>query len=416
MTDDAATRALRAAVASAPEDHDLRLILARRLHEQGAAAEALEECARILATEPAHVEALRLAADAATAAGLADRAVGYRRLVVALGGDAGSSELTSADIPDVDEGPSEADMVPASDVEVSEEAGPGYVEAPGVTLADVGGLEHVKRRLQTTFLGPLQHPELREAFSSSLRGGLMLYGPPGCGKTFLARALAGELRAGFISIGLTDVVDPYYGVSEQRLHELFEAARRAAPCVVFLDEIDALGQKRSQLRGSAGRGVVNQLLTEMDAVDSSNEGLFFLAATNHPWDVDTALRRPGRFDRTLLVLPPDGPAREAILRFHLRNRPVEKVDYRAIAKRTDGFSGADLAHVCETATQSALERSISGGGGLSPVTRKDLESAVAEVRPSTRGWMDMARNYALYANEGGEYDELAAYLRERRIL
>ena len=414
MTDDAAIEALRSAVEAAPNDHGLRLALARRLLERGDVEAALAEGTRILDAQPAHLEALELSAEAASKAGYADRAVGYRRLLAGLGGGATTTTttegLTTADIPDPNSGPSEVGP-PSTEPDM-----PGYVESPGVTLADVGGLEHVKQRLETTFLGPLRHPELREAFASSLRGGLMLYGPPGCGKTFLARALAGELSAGFISIGVTDVLDPYLGEAERKLHELFEVARRSTPCVVFLDEIDALGQKRSHLRGSAGRSVVNQLLTEMDAIDRSNEGLFFLAATNHPWDVDTALRRPGRFDRTLLVLPPDEPAREAIIQFHLRNRPVEDLNYRAIARRTDGFSGADLAHVCETAVQAALQRSISRGGGLSPVSQRDLEAAVGEVRPSTGAWMEMARNYALYANEGGEYDELATYLRGRRLL
>ena len=147
----------------------------------------------------------------------------------------------------------------------------------------------------------------------------------------------------------------YIGQSERNLHEMFETARRNAPCVLFLDEIDALGQKRSQHRNSAaprlGQPVADRAGRRRR---SSNEGVFVLGATNHPWDVDVALRRPGRFDRMLLVLPPDEPAREAILRYHLRDRPIANIDVGKLARKTDGLSGADLAHLCDVAAERAL--------------------------------------------------------------
>src|SRR5206468_9093310 len=164
------------------------------------------------------------------------------------------------------------------------------VEVSTVRLADVGGMTEVKQRLELAFLGPLRNPQLRAMYGKSLRGGLLLYGPPGCGKTFLARAVAGEMQARFLALSIVDVLNMWLGNSEKNLHEVFEAARRNAPCVLFFDEIDALGQKRSQLRQHAGRNVVNQLLAELDGVGDNNEGVFVLAATNHPWDVDTALR------------------------------------------------------------------------------------------------------------------------------
>lgn len=258
-------------------------------------------------------------------------------------------------------------------------------------------------------------PELRRYYGKSLRGGLLLYGPPGCGKTFLARAIAGELGAKFFAIGLNDVLDMWLGESERRLHEAFEEARRAAPCVLFLDELDALGQKRSQLRHSAGRNVVNQLLAELDGAMADNEGLFVLAATNHPWDVDTALRRPGRLDRTLLVLPPDAPAREAILAGALADRPVEAPDLRKTARATDGYSGADLVHLVDVAAEGALQESVRTGD-LRPIRQADLDRARGEVAPSTRAWFTVAYNYAVYANEGGQYDDLLAYIRAHKLL
>jgi SpoVK/Ycf46/Vps4 family AAA+-type ATPase len=288
-------------------------------------------------------------------------------------------------------------------------------ERPRVTLADVGGLEEVKARLDAAFLAPLRNPELQRFYGASLRGGLLLYGPPGCGKTFIARAVAGELDAAFLTLGIADVLDMWLGESERKLHEAFELARRTAPCVLFLDELDALGQKRSHLRHSAGRTVVNQLLAELDGATADNDGVFVLAATNHPWDVDTALRRPGRLDRTLLVLPPDAPARAAILERALAERPVEGVDVRRLAAQTDGFSGADLVHLVDSAAEAAIQDSVRTGE-MRPIGPDHVKRARREVQASTRPWFATAHNYALYANEGGQYDDLLAYVRTHKLL
>ncbi|MFG2191573.1 tetratricopeptide repeat protein [Streptomyces sp. NPDC048639] len=290
------------------------------------------------------------------------------------------------------------------------------VEAAGaLRLDDVGGMHEVKERLEAAFLAPMRNPELRKLYGKSLRGGLLLYGPPGCGKTFIARAVAGELGARFLSVSLSDVLDMWIGASERNLHDIFRTARSSSPCVLFLDEIDALGAKRSRMHHSGLRNTVNQLLTELDGVNGDNEGVFVLAATNHPWDVDTALRRPGRFDRTLLVLPPDEPAREAILRYHLRERPVAGIDVGKLVRRTDGFSGADLAHLCESASERALLDSVRTGEARM-IGMSDLLEAAKQLRPSTDAWFASARNVAMFSNEGGMYDDLLAYLKRKRKL
>ncbi|GAB7037507.1 MULTISPECIES: ATP-binding protein [Catenuloplanes] len=286
----------------------------------------------------------------------------------------------------------------------------------GLTLADVGGMREVKERLEAAFLAPMRNPELRRLFGKSLRGGLLLYGPPGCGKTFIARAVAGELGARFLNVAISDVLDMWLGTSERNMHEVFATARRMAPCVIFLDELDALGGKRSRAATNGMRTTVNQLLTELDGVDGAkNEGVFVLAATNVPWDVDVALRRPGRLDRTILVLPPDAPARAAILEYHLRDRPIENVDLAKLVKATDGLSGADLAHLCESAAERALLDSARSGT-VRMIGMPDLLAAAKATVPSAEPWFAAARNVAMFANEGGMYDDLLAYLKARRRL
>jgi hypothetical protein len=201
-----------------------------------------------------------------------------------------------------------------------------FVEEPQrerITLADVGGLDDVKQRLRVAFLEPMRNPAIAKAFGKSLRGGLLLYGPPGTGKTFLAKAIAGELGARFLTVTVADILDGVMGESEKNVHRVFERARELAPCVLFIDELDSLGGKRSGYANLGWmRNVVNQLLQEMDGVGSDNDGVFILAATNSPWDVDNALLRPGRFDRVVLVTPPDPGARAAILRQALNDRPI----------------------------------------------------------------------------------------------
>ena len=150
-------------------------------------------------------------------------------------------------------------------------------------------------------------------------------------------------------------------------------------------------------------------------MEGDNEGVFILAATNAPWDVDAALRRPGRLDRMALVLPPDAPARAAVLEYHLRQRPIANIDLGALVAATDQFSGADLAHLCETAAEHAMADSLTSGT-VRMIEQRDFTRALTEVRPSTGPWFATARNVALFANEGGAYDDLAGYLKKRKLL
>lgn len=228
------------------------------------------------------------------------------------------------------------------------------VETVTATLADVGGMQSVKDRLTMAFLAPLRNPEIRKLYGKSLNGGLLLYGPPGCGKTYIARALAGEVGAAFMNIRISDILGQYIGESEANLHDIFETARANAPVVLFLDEIDAVGLKRSAATSSYMRALTNQLLMELDGIGADNEGVVHPGPPpTPPWDVDTALRMPGRFDRCVAVLPPDGPARQAVLYHHLKSRPVEGIDMGYLVQQTDGFTGADLAHLVDSARRNS---------------------------------------------------------------
>jgi AAA+ superfamily predicted ATPase len=445
---------LRNAVTAMPDDVPLRLHLAAMLLRAGQRDEAVRHLGAVLQRDPGNAEAVRLLTSSAELAGppaspppgldsSTERARGSASAATgplpaqddggAPPGREGGDDGRNASRGDPGQGAGHGydwsqaedelrDVLPAMFVGDAGSVSAGLDEAraydaehTGLTLADVAGLDEVKKRLEAAFLAPMRNPELRKLYGKSLRGGLLLYGPPGCGKTFIARAVAGELGARFITVSFADLIDMFVGRSERNIHELFEVARRNSPCVVFLDEVDAIGQKRSQLRNTPMRSAVNQLLLELDDVASDNTGVFLLAATNHPWDVDSALRRPGRFDRTLLVLPPDGPAREGVFRYHLRERPVAGIDLAKLSRLTDGYSGADIAHVCETAAERALLDSVRRGEPRL-IGQADLEAAVGEVRPSLGTWFETARNVALFANEGGVYDDLVAYLRKRRLI
>ena len=280
-------------------------------------------------------------------------------------------------------------------------------EAKRVTFDDVGGMESVIERIRMNIIYPFKNPEVFRKFNKRPGGGILLYGPPGCGKTHLARATAGECGAKFVSIAVTDILSKWIGESERHLHEIFETARRQSPAVIFIDEIDAIGMNRSDA-GAYQAPIVNVLLTEMDGIQSSNESLMVLAATNVPWRVDNALRRPGRFDRVLFVPPPDTVARQAILNIHLRGLPTGTLEVGKLAQKANLFPGADLRSVVERASEKAIFQEMRTGRATE-LTQGTLMEAIKETKPSTVEWLETARSYATYANRAGLYDDLVNF-------
>jgi SpoVK/Ycf46/Vps4 family AAA+-type ATPase len=377
---------LRAAVEAVPDNLALRLHVATVLLEAGRPTESLEHSSAVLALDPGQREAVELA-------GRATAALPATALPVA---------------PYPSAAPEPQHRGATVDQWVL-----GEVEEPRTTLADLAGMPAIRRWLSTAFLSSLRDPQMRRLFGRSLRGGLLMYGPPGCGKTFLARALAGELEAGFLGIDLGHVVDMWLGYSRRSIHEIFETARAAAPCLLYLDQLDAIGPRRAGRRHSIGRGVVDQLVAELYSASEEHEGVFVVAATEHPWDVDSLLRQPGRLDHRLLVLPPDLQAREAVIRSVLAGRPLaEDLDLGSLAARTDKYSAADLAELCESAAAAALEASIVHNSSR-PIAMADFTRGLHEIRPSTPAWFELARDYARFAAEPGSYDDLVSYLRSR---
>lgn len=268
---------------------------------------------------------------------------------------------------------------------------PGDPERDRLSFEDIGGLESVKEEIRRKIVYPLQQPELHRAYGRPVGGAMLLYGPPGCGKTLLLRAVAGEAQCNYLSVGLHEIFDPYFGSTERNLHQMFETARFNAPCVLVIDGLDSLAQDRRQVRESQLRNVVNQLLHEMDALRVGNHRVLVLAATSQPWSLDPALCRPGRFEQSIFVPPPDEKAREVILRELAEEKPLGHVDYKALVKATDGFSGADLRWVMDRAAELTLGEAMAKGHGA-PITGALLLKVAEEHQPTTRDWFEGMRS------------------------
>lgn len=282
-----------------------------------------------------------------------------------------------------------------------------------VTFKDVGGLDDLKRTIDMKIIRPFVNPGLFSKFKKKAGGGILLYGPPGCGKTFIAKATAGEIDASFYPVHITDILDPYFGASEQNLHQIFETARANRPSVMFFDEIDTIGYSRSKSSSDVMRPLVDSMLTEMESVNTSTEKLLIIGATNMPWDVDSAFKRPGRFDKLVFVPPPDKEARKVIFQLKLQGKPVESdMDLSMLADQTEFYSGADIENVIEIATENVLTE-IMQSNQERLIAMEDILNAIQLTTPSTLEWMNTIRNYIKYSNQSGLYSEVGKYIKEK---
>ncbi|KAI5151754.1 transitional endoplasmic reticulum ATPase [Enteropsectra breve] len=281
------------------------------------------------------------------------------------------------------------------------------IETPNVKWSDIGGLKGVIRELKETVQYPVNYPEMFLKFGQNPSKGVLLYGPPGCGKTLLAKAVATECNANFISVKGPELLTMWVGESEKNVRELFDKARGSAPCVLFFDEIDSIGSARSSNSKSSGviEGVLNQMLVEMDGMNQK-KNVFIIGATNRPGNLDTALLRPGRLDQLVYIPLPDLESRMAILKTRLDKTPLDPtVNLSTLAEETSGFSGADLAEICQRSAKLAIRESIaameeSGEGkefkdGVHCLTTKHFEEALKTARKSvTKAEIDQFEAFA----------------------
>lgn len=259
------------------------------------------------------------------------------------------------------------------------------VERPSLRFGDIAGLEDVKEEVRMKMLYPFRHPEQAERFRIKRGGGVLLWGPPGTGKTMMARAIAGEIEAAFFTVKPSDIMSKWVGDSEQNIRALFDEARSHATSIIFIDEIEAvIPARRGNETGGVMTRLVPQILAELEGFDTADKNpLLFIGATNEPWSLDPAVLRPGRFDTKIYVGLPDLPARERLLEIGMKGRPCDdKVDLKELAKALEGYSGADIANMCGDAAERAFKRAVQEGEADAVITSEDLARVFMAAKPS----------------------------------
>ncbi|MCB1219761.1 MAG: AAA family ATPase [Planctomycetales bacterium] len=276
----------------------------------------------------------------------------------------------------------------------------GDIKIPEARFTDIGGLSVAKQKIRETIEYPLKFPEISKKYGKVAGGGLMFFGPPGCGKTLLARAAAGECGVTFINVSLASVLDKWVGNSEKAISMIFSAARKHAPSIIFLDEMDSIGGSRASFQAGWEKKLISQLLTELDGIASRNENVMVLGATNAPWDVDFALRRPGRLGNLLFIPPPDLTSREEIFRLYLSKKPFvsDDIDVPELARLTEKYSADSIRQLVENAAAIPWREAINGAEPR-PLSMVDLQESLKTIGPDLAEWEKLVVRYEEFAKQ-----------------
>jgi len=276
----------------------------------------------------------------------------------------------------------------------------GDLKIPEARFNDIGGLDEAKRLIRENIELPLKHPEVSAKYGKTAGGGLLFFGPPGCGKTLLARAAAGECGITLINVNLAHVLDKWVGNSEKAISMMFAAARKRAPSILFFDEVDAIGGSRATMQSGWEKKLISQLLIELDGLTSINENVMVMGATNAPWDVDYALRRPGRLGRLVFVPPPEAPGRADIFKIYLGQKPLvaEDIDFAELGRKSNHYSPDSIRQIVENAATIPWRRAIETGDA-DPISQQDLLSAIKQTPPDLTEWEKVVSKYEEFAKQ-----------------
>lgn len=279
---------------------------------------------------------------------------------------------------------------------------------PRYRFKDVAGMDKLKQEIAVKILYPFKFPFVYKFFNKDIGGGILMYGPPGCGKSLIAEATAGEANVNFFHVKASDVKSKYVGETEKNIAKLFEDARKNQPCIIFFDEFEALGQDRATA-GKYNKGGVSQLLTEMDGVGNKNQQILLLAATNEPWNIDSALKREGRFGTTIFVPPPDKNSRASIMCQHMSKIPREQaIDYAKLSLLTENMSGADIKSIVNKAVEKTILQCLDNGK-LRGIGTQDLLDAIRDIKPTLETWFAKSTRQVRFFNQQDMYPELIKY-------